>query len=101
MIRDLLNELEIEARQRALSLHALGKLGQRGGTTHGTPLMDVLGYDQLTLSEQRELRRLKAAGHAAVDVDTFVALCKGHPVPASRLQRRVVNYKHRIDVVRD
>ena len=100
MINELLDGLEIEARVRANELHALGKLGRRGGTTHGVPLMDILGYDRLTPSEQRELRRLKAAGHAATDVDTFVALCKGHPVPASRLQRRIVNYKHRIDDVR-
>lgn len=93
----LLDEFEIEARARANGLHALGKLGRRGGTTHGTPLMDILGYDQLTISEQRELRRLKAAGHAAVDVDTFVALCKGHPVPASRLNQSVVRYRRITD----
>ena len=86
----LLLELDIEARQRATGLEALGKL---------TPGFIERHYP-MTLREQRELRRLKAAGHAATDVDTFVALCKGRPVPASRLNTRLVDYKHRIDDAR-
>ena len=41
---------------------------------------------------EREARRLKAALHAAVDADTFVALVKGEPVPADRLEQRTVQH---------
>jgi hypothetical protein len=82
---------ETQARERAHSLEAQGKLP--GGFSER--------QHPLTVNEQHELRRLKAALHASTDVDTFVALCKGQPVPASRLDRRLVDYKHRIDDVRD
>ena len=87
---DLFDELEREARERSVGLEAIGKLPS-GLTAKHYPM---------TASEQRELRRLKAAGHAATDVDTFVALCKGLPVPASRLNRPLVSYKNRLDDVR-
>ncbi len=91
MIAELFDELEHEARQLAYGLEwGLGKL-PKGFTEKHYPM---------TVREQRELRRLKAAAHAATDVDTFVALCKGRPVPASRLQQRVVSYKKRIDDIR-
>ncbi len=90
MIADLFDELEREARARSWGLEALGKLPS-GFTSRHYPL---------TVREQHELRRLKAAAHAATDVDTFIALCKGRPVPASRLQQRVVSYKKRIDDLR-
>jgi hypothetical protein len=85
-----LNELETAARARAWSLEAQGKL----------PNGFVKRHYPLTVHEQRELRRLKAAAAAATDVDTFVALCKGRPVPASRLDGRLIDYKHRIDEIR-
>jgi hypothetical protein len=85
-IEDLFDEAEREGRERAVSLEALGKL------PHGF----VDKHYPLTRRELRELRRLKAAGYAATDVDTFVALCKGRPVPASRLNSRLISYQHRI-----
>jgi len=86
----LLLELDRESRARAEGLEATGKL----------PPGFVERHYPLCVREQRELRRLKAACAAATDVDTFVALCKGLPVPAARLTQRLVDYKHRIDDVR-
>ncbi len=89
-IRDLLLDVDQEARTLARGLEGNGKLPRGFYDKH---------YGLLP-HEERELRRLKAATHAATDVDTFVALCKGRPVPASRLQQRVVLYKRRIDELR-
>jgi hypothetical protein len=88
-VNGLLDQLEREARARAEGLEALGKLPHEFTARH---------YP-LTVNEQREQRRLKAALHASTDVDTFVALCKGRPVPASRIDGRLIDYKHRIDDV--
>lgn len=87
---DLFGELEHEARERSHGLEAIGKL----------PAGFTVKHYPMTVREQRELRRLKAAGYAAIDVDTFVALCKGLPVPAARLNNDIVKFKHRIDDVR-
>lgn len=78
---DLL-QLDQQARQRAVSLEAAGRL-PAGFTERHYPL---------TRLETAELRRLKAAGYAATDVDTFIALCKGDIVPAERLNRKVIRY---------
>lgn len=77
--------LEHQARARARTLEDANQLPQ-GFTEHHYPL---------TAGEQRELRRLKAALAAAVDADTFVALAKGEPVPANRLNQEVVRHQHR------
>lgn len=90
MINELLLEWDGDARAAAVVLEMRGKLPP-GFTEQHYPL---------TPRELRELRRLKAAEYAATDVDTFVALCKGRPVPASRLRQRVVSYKQRIDELR-
>lgn len=89
-LSELFDELEREARQRSWGLEAIGKLPS-GFTSKHYPL---------TIREQRELRRLKAAAHASTDVDTFVALCKGLPVPTVRLNTDIVSFKRRIDDVR-
>lgn len=86
----LLLDVDREERNRAYGLEALGKL----------PAGFTDRYYPLTAREQAETRRLKAALRASTDVDTFVALCKGRPVPASRLNARLVDYKRRIDDVR-
>jgi hypothetical protein len=49
----------------------------------------------LTRLEERELLRLKGALRAATDAATFVALVKGEPVPADRLERNVVSHQRR------
>jgi len=90
-VADLLDELEHEARERSIGLEALGKLPS-GYTAQHYPL---------TRREQRELRRLSAALNAATDADTFVALCRGLPVPAARLNSHVVRFQRKINDVRD
>ena len=67
-------DFEQEARQRAVGLEAIGKL----------PPGFVEQHYPLSPLEQHELRRLKAAMELADDVDTFVALAKGRPLPRTR-----------------
>jgi hypothetical protein len=81
----LLDELEHEARQRALTLQESGKL-RPGFVEWNYPL---------NATQDRERRRLKAALTAATDADTFVALVKGESVPSGRLERDVVQYQRR------
>ncbi len=88
VIAELLDQLEHEARERAWSLESRMNPPLPQGFTHE--------HYPLTVSEARELRRLKAAARAATDVDTFVALCKGYPVPESRLRRRPVEQYDRM-----
>lgn len=82
MITDLLNEHDTQARQRAVSLEATGKL----------PAGYVKQHYPLTTHEQRELQRLKNAGAAATDADTYVALARGRTVHESRLNPLMVAY---------
>lgn len=76
----LLDELEIEARQRAITLEATNRLSAGFTDTHYA----------LTVRERRELKRLKNCAALATDADTYVALCKGLPVHASRLAPEIV-----------
>lgn len=84
-LNDLLLEWDAESRAAAFALEMAGKLPPRF-TEHHYPL---------SRREQRELRRLKAAAAAATDIDTYVALTRGEPVPASRLNPQLVRY-HRV-----
>ena len=49
----------------------------------------------LTLREQAESRRLRAAMEAAPDADTFVALAKGDIVPEHRVDQGLLAYHRR------
>jgi hypothetical protein len=77
-----LDELEHAARTLSYRLEALGKL----------PAGFTIRHYPLTTGEQQELRRLKTAGHAATDAATYVALARGEPVPAHRLDQRLVTH---------
>lgn len=79
--RQLIDELEHEARQRAVGLEALGRLP---GPKKCPPLGFVHRYYPLTSREQAELRRLKGAAALATDAATYVALARGDAIPISR-----------------
>ncbi len=84
-MQGLKQQLETEARQRATTLEAMGKL----------PAGYVDEHYPLTSSEQRELRRLDACLQLADDADTFVALAKGRSVPRSWLKSRLASFIER------
>lgn len=83
-VRETLLDADRDARARAVALESRGKL----------PAGFVDRHYGLTPREQVELRRLKACGAAATDVDVFVALCKGEAVPAFRLRQQIIS-RHR------
>ncbi len=74
-----MRDLEREARARSEGLEAQGKL-PNGFTAEHYPL---------TASEQRELRRYKAALELADSADTFIALVHGRPLPKRWYQHRL------------
>ncbi len=80
-----MRDLERDARTRSESLEAQGRL-PAGFTAQNYPFTPL---------EQRELKRLKTAGAAAQDADTYVALAKGRTVDESRLNTTMVNYWRR------
>jgi hypothetical protein len=84
-LADLFDEVEREGRARCEGLEALGKLPS-GWTTKHYPM---------TSRERRELRRLRAAGDLAGDVDVWVALCRGRAVPRYRLRAEVLRVLER------
>ncbi len=92
---DLLEELEIEARERAWSLAYAGKFPNptSNRTKDAVDIIDQL-YP-MTKHEQQEGRRLDHALNAATDADTFVALVKGRTVDSSRLDPKMVAYWQR------
>ena len=74
-----MRDLERDARARSEGLEAQGKL-PAGFTAEHYPL---------TTSEQRELRRYKAALELADSADTFIALVHGRPLPKRWYQHRL------------
>jgi hypothetical protein len=85
--RQTILDADQQARAEAIRLEVIGKL----------PPGFVDEHYGLSVVELSELRRLKAAGAAATDVDTYIALAKGEPVPANRLQQEVVRHQRRRD----
>jgi len=83
--RDILLAADESARNEAIRLESQGKL----------PPGFVDQHYGLTNLELRELRRLKHAGAAATDADTYVALAKGRAVNSSRLNPTMVSYLRR------
>jgi len=84
-VRDVLLDADQNARTEAIRLEATGQL----------PPGFVDQHYGLTNLELRELRRLKHAGAAATDADTYVALAKGRSVDSSRLNPTMVSYLRR------
>ena len=81
-MRQLLEQVEHDARLHAASLEAAGKL-PAGFTTRHHPL---------TRLELFELRRLKTAAAIALDVDAYVELARGRPVTGSRIKPRALQH---------
>ena len=86
-MRDLLHDLEREARERSEDLERDGRLPP-GFTAERYPLPP---------DDYTELRRLKSALLLAEDADTFVALAKKRPVPRERswFLRRIAEIQRR------
>ncbi len=76
---NLFDDLEHEARKRSEGLEAQGRLSA-GFTQKHHPL---------TASEQRELRRMKAALELADGPDTFLSIYRGGKIPAAWYKRRL------------
>ncbi len=84
-MRDLLLDVDQQARTRARGLEGNGRLPKGFCDKHYA----------LLPHEERELKRLKHAMAAAPDADTFVALARGRTVDESRLNPTMITHLKR------